>query len=64
MVRPDLFSFENCEIRVDIGQELAGRVKRFNNPNGNVRAAFDLCVQSAEQALWDYIAGQPTASPG
>jgi purine nucleosidase len=57
MVRPDLFSFQNCDIRVNTEQELAGRVERFDNPNGNVRAAFDLCVSGAEQALWDYITG-------
>jgi purine nucleosidase len=57
MVRPDLFLFENCEIRVNIEPELAGRVERSDKPNGHVRAAFDLCVNSVEQALWRYIAG-------
>jgi purine nucleosidase len=57
MVRPDFFSFQQCDIRAKVEQELAGRVERFANPNGNVRAAFDPCVNGAEQALWDYIAG-------
>src|SRR5262249_18832282 len=57
MVRPDLFSFQECEIRVKIEQELAGRVERCDNPNGKVRAASNLCVEDAAQALWDYIAG-------
>jgi hypothetical protein len=42
---------------VNIEQELAGCVERSDNPKGNVRAAFDLCVNGAEQALWGYIAG-------
>jgi adhesin HecA-like repeat protein len=57
MVRPDLFSFRECDIRVKSDQKLAGRVERLDNPNGNVQAAFDLRVNDAEQALWDYIAG-------
>jgi purine nucleosidase len=57
MVRPDLFLFENCDVKVQTEPEMAGRLERFDNPNGNVRAAYDLYVNSAEKALFDYITG-------
>jgi purine nucleosidase len=56
MVRPDLFLFENCDVKIRTEQQMAGRLERFDNPNGNVRAAYDLYVNSAEKALFDYIA--------
>jgi inosine-uridine nucleoside N-ribohydrolase len=57
MVRPDLFLFENCEVRIRMDQHMVGRLERFDNPNGNVSAAFDLYVNSAEKMLFNYIIG-------
>jgi purine nucleosidase len=57
MVRPDLFLFENCEVKIRPEQEMAGRLERFDNPRGNVRAAYDLYVNSAEKTLFNYIIG-------
>jgi purine nucleosidase len=57
MVRPDLFLFENCHVKIKIEQQMAGRLERCDNPNGNVRAAHDLYVNSAEKALFRYITG-------
>jgi purine nucleosidase len=57
IVRPDLFLFENCEVKIRPEHEMAGRLDRFDKPSGNVRAAYDLYVNSAEKALFDYIIG-------
>jgi inosine-uridine nucleoside N-ribohydrolase len=57
MVRPDLFLFENCEVKIRTEQGMAGRLERFDNPNGNVHAAYDLYVNSAEKMLFSYITG-------
>jgi hypothetical protein len=52
-----LFLFENCEVKIRPEHEMAGRLDRFDKPSGNVRAAYDLYVNSAEKALFDYIIG-------
>ena len=56
MVRPDLFLFKNCNVKIKTEPHLAGRLERFDNPLGNVLAAYDLDVNSAETTLFGYIA--------
>src|SRR6516225_8742816 len=36
MLRPDLFLFKNCDVKIKTEQHLAGRLERFDNPHGNV----------------------------
>jgi purine nucleosidase len=57
MVRPDLFLFETCNVKIEMEQHRVGRLERFDNPDGNVRAAYDLYVNSAERILFSYLAG-------
>ena len=59
MLRPDLFLFKNCDVKIKTEQHLAGRLERFDNPHGNVLVAYDLYVNSAETMLFGYIVGFP-----
>ena len=55
MVRPDLFSFESCDVAVCLEQDRLGHVIRVNNPHGKISAASDLNVDGAETLLLRYI---------
>jgi purine nucleosidase len=55
MLRPDLFLFKSCDVKIMTEHHLAGRLRRFDNPNGDVLAAYDFYVNSAETALFGYI---------
>jgi purine nucleosidase len=56
MVRPDLFSFETCDVAVCMAQDQRGHLVRLDNPAGKISAAYDLDVHSAETLLLSYIA--------
>ena len=55
MLRPDLFLFKNCDVKIKTEPYLAGRLERLDNPNGNVLAAYDLYINSAETTLFGYL---------
>lgn len=56
MVRPDLFSFERCDVAVCMEQDRRGHLVRLDNPTGKISVAYDLDVESAETLLLHYIA--------
>jgi purine nucleosidase len=56
MVRPDLFSFERCDIAVCMEQDRQGHLVRLDNPTGKISAAYDLDTESAGILLLKYIA--------
>src|SRR5215472_4014325 len=55
MLRPDLFLFKNCDVKIKTEPHLSGRLERLDNPVGHVLAAYDLYVNSAETSLFGYI---------
>lgn len=55
MVRPELFSFEPCDVSICMEQNRRGHLIRLDNPAGKVSAAYDLDVHSAEMLLLNYI---------
>jgi purine nucleosidase len=55
MVRPDVFSFEACDVVVCLEQDRRGHVVRRDNPAGKISAAFDLEVHTAETLLLSYL---------
>jgi purine nucleosidase len=57
MVRPELFRFERCSVSICMEDDRRGHVIRQNSPSGNVWAAYDLDVQSAEALLLSYLQG-------
>jgi purine nucleosidase len=55
MVRPELFSFESCDVSVCMEQDRRGRLIRIDNAAGRISAAHDLDVHGAEKLLLNYI---------
>jgi purine nucleosidase len=55
MIRPDLLAFQDCEVEICTEKERQGHVKRFDSPKGNVRAAYDLDVDTAQRMLFNYL---------
>jgi purine nucleosidase len=57
MVRPDLFSFAQCDVAICMEKDRCGHLLRRDDPNGRISAAYDLDVHGAERWLLSYIAG-------
>jgi purine nucleosidase len=55
MIRPDLFTFQDCDVAVCTEKNRQGHVKRHDRPKGNIRAAYDLDVETAQRLLLSYI---------
>ncbi len=55
MIRPDLFIFQECDVAVCTENNRLGHVKRFDRPKGNIRAAYDLDIETAQLLLLSYI---------
>jgi purine nucleosidase len=57
IVRPDLFLFKSCRVRIRMEEPLAGTVERIDDEEGNVQAAYDLSVNTVETTLLRYFLG-------
>jgi purine nucleosidase len=55
MVRPELFTFKSCEVKVCQEPGRRGHLVRLDNPSGKISAAYDLDVETAERELLSYI---------
>ncbi|MBV8142460.1 MAG: nucleoside hydrolase [Verrucomicrobia bacterium] len=61
MVRPELFRFENYDIRVHDEASAPGFTSALNRESGKVRVGVDVFARTAEQEILQRILGKPSA---
>jgi purine nucleosidase len=58
-IEPGLFTFEQCDVTVDLAGDTIGRTRLQHCGTGRVRVATDVDAAAAERALLERIAGPP-----
>jgi purine nucleosidase len=64
LIRPDLFRFEQCDIRVELDDPDAGRTHPERCGAGSIRIAADVDAPAAEQEIVRRIAGDGGGGKG
>jgi purine nucleosidase len=57
-IRPELFHFERCDVRVELGGEAPGRTQLDRCGEGAVRVAAEVEVEAAEQEILRRLVGR------
>lgn len=57
-MRPNLFTFRNCDIEVDLAADVPGRTTPSNCGSGKIRIASEVDVSAAEREMMRRITGQ------